>query len=85
MYFVVLCITKSTPYSRGLKKTGVLKVESTANNKLLFFAIDEIAFKSVIFNSGLVGVSIQIIFVSGIMAFSTCSGKDVSTNENLIP
>ena len=84
IYFVVLCITKSTPNSRGLKNTGVMKVESTANNKLFFFAILEIAFKSVIFNKGLVGVSAQIIFVSGLIAFSTFSGKDVSINEKCI-
>ena len=78
---MVLCITKSAPKSSGFKKTGVLKVESTANNKLFFFAILDIAFKSVIFNNGLVGVSTQIIFVLGVIAFSTSLGKEVSTNE----
>ena len=53
----------SAPNSKGLKKTGVAKVESTPKRMLCFFAIFPTASKSVIFKSGFVGVSIQINFV----------------------
>ena len=63
IYFVVEWLTISIPKSKGFWLIGLAKVLSQIVVTLCFFAIDAIFFKSVIFNSGFVGVSIQINLV----------------------
>ena len=79
MYFVVLCMTKSAPNSRGRKNTGVANVESTPKIRLRSLAIFPTASRSVTFSNGLVGVSAQIIFVSLRIAFLTLAALELST------
>ena len=62
-YFVAECNTISAPNLIGFCKYGDANVLSTTNNKLCFLANCEKASMSMMFNNGLVGVSIHNIFV----------------------
>jgi hypothetical protein len=78
MYLVVEWTTMSAPRESGLWKYGEAKVLSTATTAPRSRAISESRAMSERVSNGLVGVSIQSSFVSGLRAFSTASGSVVS-------
>ena len=85
MYFVVDSTEMSAPNSMGLCSTGVRKVLSTASRMLCRRAISAMAAISLSFIVGLPGVSTKMIRVCGVMARSTSSGFEVSTEECVTP
>ena len=79
-YFVVECITTSTPSSSGRCSTGVAHVLSTTVRAPMVLASATIARMSVTCRRGLDGVSIQINRVEGVSARFTAPGSVMSTN-----
>ena len=78
MYLVVEWTTMSAPRASGFWKYGEAKVLSTATTAPRSCAISESSAMSESVSIGLVGVSIQSSFVSGLSAFSTEAGSVVS-------
>ena len=78
-YLVAECITISAPWSNGFCKYGEAKVLSTHNNAWAVFAMAAMAAISLMFISGLVGVSIHISFVFVVTAACTFAASVVST------
>src|SRR5690606_6094119 len=70
MYLVVECTTMSAPSASGCCNTGDKKVLSTTTSACNFFANWHTARTSVICNSGLDGVSSQIIFGAALLICS---------------
>ena len=62
-----------------------MKVLSQTLISLCFLAISATRARSTSLSIGFVGVSTQIIFVLGVIAFSMFSGFVMSTNENVSP
>ncbi len=82
-YFVVLWTTMSAPSSMGRCRHGLAKVLSTTSRALPRCAMAAACAMSVRRSTGLVGVSMNTSRVSGRMACSMSSGRDVSTYENV--
>src|SRR5882757_3925684 len=78
-YLVAEWTTISAPRERGCCKAGEANVLSTQRRQWLAFAILAMASMSDTFKVGLVGVSIQISFVLGVMAWKTFTAFVVST------
>ena len=70
MYLVIECNTKSIPKLQGFCKKGEAKVLSTTDIKLWDLAKLAMNLRSVIFNNGFEGDSIQISFVFGVKSSS---------------
>ena len=75
----------SKPCSSGRWIQGLAKVLSATAMRLRSRAISATAARSMSFNSGLLGVSIQIIFVSGRIAAESRAGSPMSTKLTLKP
>jgi hypothetical protein len=84
-YLVAECMTRSIPISSGFWIQGVAKVLSQTVRIPRSRPMRAAASRSTSFNKGLVGVSIQIIRVSGRKAFSRAAGSLRSADEKLKP
>jgi hypothetical protein len=78
-YLVAECTTMSKPCSSGRWIQGLAKVLSATAISLRSCAIFATASRSISLSRGLLGVSIQIIFVSGRIAAERRAGSDMST------
>jgi len=85
MYLVAELVTKSAPSKMGDYNTGLQKVLSTQVIASCLVAISQIFLMSHIFRVGLVGVSIQIAFVLGLMVLSTVSRLHMSMKSTSKP
>src|ERR1044071_9705528 len=84
-YFVVECITRSTPSANGCCRNGVAQVLSQALMAPAALAISAIPFKSVTAIVGLDGVSVQTSRVFGLTAACTAARFVMSTNDASSP
>ena len=84
-YLVAECITRCAPSSSGRCTIGEAKVLSTTTRKPCLRAICATAAMSTILSIGLVGVSIQTIFVFGPIAASNAARSHRSTKLKSSP
>ena len=84
-YLVVECTTRSTPSASGRWKYGLRKVLSATVSRPCSRPMATIARMSTMCSSGLLGVSIHSIRVSGRTAARTAVSSLMSTNENAMP
>ena len=85
MYFVTLCITRSTPRAIGCWLTGLANVLSTTDRTLRARHAEATAAISTQRSVGLIGDSNQTSFVAGVKSPSGCASSSSDTNRETMP